>query len=144
MTERDGHHLKKILKNDRKITLEELHKDFINSTSTYIRLRKHLISKANRKKSSLGLKKEKNSPLVTKVKLEGKITATEDNILIYIARVVKAWKQENDMASLSWSVQMQMHLPLPKNRNELWVILQEEWLNIEVDKYQKLVDSMPC
>lgn len=36
MTERDGHHLKKILKNDRKITLEELHKDFINSTSTYI------------------------------------------------------------------------------------------------------------
>lgn len=75
--------------------------------------------------------------------------------------MVKAWKQENDMASLSWSVQsldlnlikhlwdelkrkVQMHLPLPKNRNELWVILQEEWLNIEVDKYQKLVDSMPC
>ncbi|PKY43255.1 hypothetical protein RhiirA4_457207 [Rhizophagus irregularis] len=38
-------------------------------------------------------------------------------------------------------MQVQRHLPLPKNRNELWVILQEEWLNIEVDKYQKLTNS---
>ncbi|GBB89824.1 hypothetical protein RclHR1_16660001 [Rhizophagus clarus] len=39
--------------------------------------------------------------------------------------------------------QVRAHTPLPKNREELWEILQEEWFNIEVDKYQNLVSSMP-
>lgn len=39
--------------------------------------------------------------------------------------------------------QVWAHTSLPKNREELWEILQEEWYNIEVDKYQNLVSSMP-
>jgi hypothetical protein len=35
------------------------------------------------------------------------------------------------------------HIPLPKNRENLWEILQEEWSNIDINKYQNLVDSMP-
>ena len=38
---------------------------------------------------------------------------------------------------------MRAHKPLPKNRKNLWEILQEKWSNIEVNKYQNLVNSMP-
>ena len=32
---------------------------------------------------------------------------------------------------------------MPKNREDLWEILQEEWANIDVNKYQNLVNSIP-
>ncbi|CAB5321329.1 unnamed protein product [Rhizophagus irregularis] len=35
MTERDGRHLIRILKKDRKMTLQELHENFVDSTSTH-------------------------------------------------------------------------------------------------------------
>ncbi|CAB4423366.1 unnamed protein product [Rhizophagus irregularis] len=35
MTERDGRHLIRILKKDRKTTLQELHENFVDSTSTH-------------------------------------------------------------------------------------------------------------
>ena len=38
---------------------------------------------------------------------------------------------------------MRAHKPLPKNKEELWQILQKEWYNIDVSVYQNLVDSMP-
>ena len=64
------------------------------------------------------------------------------------------------MDSLSWSTQspdlnpiehlwdelerqVRAHQPLPKNRKDLWQILQEEWSNIEISKCQNLVNSMP-
>ena len=36
-----------------------------------------------------------------------------------------------------------MHKLLLKNRKNLWKILQEEWLNIDISKCQNLIDSMP-
>ena len=31
----------------------------------------------------------------------------------------------------------------PKNANELWVALKEEWLNIDITVINSLIDSMP-
>ena len=127
--------------------------------------------------------KNKLGPLV---KLEGRVTATvyidvlenhllpflddlddqenylfqEDNAPIHTARVVKSWKEENDIDSIPWPAQspdlnpienlwdelekrVRAHVPLPKSRENLWEILQEEWSNIDINKYQNLVDSMP-
>ena len=84
----------------------------------------------------------------------------EDNAPIHTARVVKGWKEENDINSIPWPAQspdlnpienlwdelerqVRAHIPLPKNRENLWEILQEEWSNIDSNKYQNLVDSMP-
>jgi len=39
--------------------------------------------------------------------------------------------------------QVRARKPLPKNREELWQALQEEWLKIDEHKYKNLVDSMP-
>jgi transposase len=263
MTERDGRHLLRILKTDRKTNLQELHENFLNSTSTSVcknTLRKYLheqgfcgrvgvrkpfVNETNKRKRLTWAKerkewtseweniiwsdesrfelfggdgkrwvwrqphekydvgcliptfksgqqgvmvwgcfmKDKLGPLV---KLEGRITATvyidvlknhllpflddlddqenyffqEDNAPIHTARVVKSWKEENDINSIPWPAQspdlnpienlwdelekrVRAHVPLPKNRENLWEILQEEWSNIDINKYQNLVDSMP-
>jgi transposase len=31
----------------------------------------------------------------------------------------------------------------PRNPEELWIALQEEWLNIDIDFINSLIDSMP-
>ncbi|GBC23035.1 IS630 family transposase [Rhizophagus irregularis DAOM 181602=DAOM 197198] len=79
---------------------------------------------------------------------------------IYTVRVVKSWKEENEVNSFPWPAQspdlnpiehlcdelerqVQAYKSLPKNRENLWEILQEEWSNIEADKYQNLISSMP-
>lgn len=84
----------------------------------------------------------------------------EDNAPIHTARVVKDWKSENDINSLPWPAQspdlnpiehlwdelerqVRAHKPLPKNREDLWQILQEEWSKINASKYQNLVSSLP-
>jgi len=263
MTERDGRHLIRILKKDRKTTLQELHENFVDSTSTHVckktllnyiheqgfcsrvGVRKPLVTEANRIKRLNWAKERKlwinewdsvvwsdeskfelfrgngrrlvwrrphekydiecliptvksgrqgvmvwgcfsKNNLGPLVKLEGKITATvymnvlenyllpfinnlddqenfifqEDNAPIHTARVVKSWEEENEVNSLPWPAQspdlnpiehlwdelerhVRAHKPLPKNRENLWEILQEEWSNIEVNKYQNLVNSMP-
>jgi len=38
---------------------------------------------------------------------------------------------------------IQAHKPLPKNKEELWQILQEDWLKIDNHTIQNLIDSMP-
>ena len=38
---------------------------------------------------------------------------------------------------------MHEHKPKPKNKRELIEVLKEEWLKIENDYLEKLVDSMP-
>jgi len=35
------------------------------------------------------------------------------------------------------------HKPLPKNQDDLWRILQEEWLKLDENTIKSLVDSMP-
>ena len=84
----------------------------------------------------------------------------EDNAPIHTARLAKNWKEENGIVCIPWPAQspdlnpiehlwdvlerkVRAHKPLPKNKEELWQILQEEWLNIDDHIYQNLVDSMP-
>lgn len=84
----------------------------------------------------------------------------EDNAPIHTARVVKSWKEENNVVTLPWPAQspdmnpiehlwdelerrIRAHKPLPQNKEELWQILQKEWHNIDISVYQNLVDSMP-
>ncbi|GBB83298.1 hypothetical protein RclHR1_10020002 [Rhizophagus clarus] len=84
----------------------------------------------------------------------------EDNAPIHTAKIVKSWKKENGVNSIPWPAQspdlnpienlwdelerwVRAHIPLPKNKEHLWEILQEEWLNIDANKYQNLVNSMP-
>jgi DDE superfamily endonuclease/Transposase len=84
----------------------------------------------------------------------------EDNAPIHTARLAKSWKEENGIDCIPWPAQspdlnpiehlwdvlerkVRAHRPLPKNKEELWQILQEEWLNIDDHIYQNLVDSMP-
>jgi len=71
---------------------------------------------------------------------------------------VKSWK-ENNITCLRWPAQspdmnpiehlwdelerrIRSYDPLPKNKEELWEILQTEWHNIDVNIYQNLVSSM--
>ncbi|GES95846.1 IS630 family transposase [Rhizophagus clarus] len=57
----------------------------------------------------------------------------EDNAPIHTARALVGCLERKVRA----------HNPLPKNKEELWQILQEEWLNIVDNIYQNLVNSMP-
>ena len=67
---------------------------------------------------------------------------------------------ENKITSLPWPAQspdlnpienlwdeldrkVRKHKPLPKNQNDLWQILQNEWLKLDESIYKNLVDSMP-
>ncbi|GBC30911.2 IS630 family transposase [Rhizophagus irregularis DAOM 181602=DAOM 197198] len=220
MTERDGRHLIRILKKDRKMTLQELHENFVDSTSTHVckktllnylheqgfysrvGVRKPLVTETNRIKRLNWAKERKlwiNERLVWRrphekydiecliptvksgqqgvmvwrcfsknnlgplVKLEDdqeNFIFQDDNAPIHTARVVKSWEEENEVNSLPWPAQspdlnpiehlwdelerqVRAHKPLPKNRENLWEILQEEWSNIEADKYQNLISSMP-
>lgn len=263
MTNRDVRHLTRILKKDRKVNLQELHEDFVNSTSTdvctktlsnclhkegfhdRVGVRKPFVSEKNRKIRLAWAKERKgwvdewesviwsdeskfelfrgngkrcvwrqpkekynvdcliptvksgqqgvmvwgcfaNHYLGPLVKLEGKVTGAvyvdilknyllpflddldyqenylfqDDNAPIHTARIVKSWKEENEVNSIPWPAQspdlnpienlwdelerrVRAHIPLPKNKENLWEILEEEWLNIDVNKYQNLVDSMP-
>ena len=84
----------------------------------------------------------------------------EDNAPIHTAKIAKKWKEDNNITSLPWPAQspdlnpienlwneldkkVRSHKPLPKNKEELWQILQKEWVKLEKDMYKNLVDSMP-
>ena len=84
----------------------------------------------------------------------------EDNAPIHTANIAKKWKEDNNIASLPWPAQspdlnpienlwdelerkVRNHRPLPKNQDDLWKILQEEWLNLDEKIYKNLVDSIP-
>jgi len=84
----------------------------------------------------------------------------EDNAPIHTSRLSKEWKARNNLTNLPWPPQspdlnpiehlwdvlerkIRARNPLPKNKEELWQILQEEWSQIDNSVIQSLVDSMP-
>ena len=84
----------------------------------------------------------------------------DDNAPVHRANSVLTWKEENLISSLSWPAQspdlnpiehlwdhlgrkVQKHKPQPKNRRELIAVLEEEWVKIEENVLEKLVNSMP-
>ena len=84
----------------------------------------------------------------------------DDNAPVHRAHSVLTWKEENLISSIPWPAQspdlnpiehlwdhlgrkVQEHKPQPKNRRELITILKEEWVNIEENVLENLVNSMP-
>jgi transposase len=99
-------------------------------------------------------------PFINDLENKDDYTFQEDNAPIHTAKIAKKWKSDNNIKSLPWPAQspdlnpienlwdelerqVRKHKPLPKNPNNLWEILQEEWLKLDVNKYKNLVDSMP-
>ena len=84
----------------------------------------------------------------------------DDNASVYRARIITDWKDENLISFFSWSVQssdlnlikhvwdylkrrVRQYSSRPKFTEELVSVLQEEWLNIDLEYLKKLVISMP-
>lgn len=99
-------------------------------------------------------------PFINDLENKNDYTFQEDNAPIHTAKIAKKWKNDNNIKSLPWPAQspdlnpienlwdelerqVRKHKPLPKNPDNLWEILQEEWLKIDENKYKNLVDSMP-
>lgn len=99
-------------------------------------------------------------PFINDLEDRTSYTFQEDNAPIHTARVAKKWKEDNNIESLPWPAQspdlnpienlwdelerqVRKHKPLPKNQNNLWEILQEEWLKLDENILKNLVDSMP-
>lgn len=99
-------------------------------------------------------------PYIDTLEHKDSVIFQEDNAPIHKANVVKNWKEEINLISLPWPAQspdmnpiehlwdvlerkIWAHIPLPKNKEELWQIIQEEWYSIDIQTLQNLVDSMP-
>jgi transposase len=99
-------------------------------------------------------------PFINSLENENEYTFQEDNAPIHTANIAKKWKKDNNIESLPWPAQspdlnpienlwdeldrkVRNHKPLPKNKDNLWEILQEEWSNLDEDIYKNLIDSMP-
>ena len=98
-------------------------------------------------------------PFINSLEDKNDYTFQEDNALIHTAKIAKKWKNNNNIKSLPWPAQssdlnpienlwdelerqVRKHNSLPKNQNNLWEILQEEWLKLDEDIYKNLVNSM--
>ncbi len=84
----------------------------------------------------------------------------DDNAPVHRARVVKEWMEENEITNILWPAQspdlnpiehlwdvlkrkVRKHKPHSKNLNELMVVLEEKWYEIEPEILENLVESMP-
>ncbi len=99
-------------------------------------------------------------PFINNLENKNNYIFQEDNAPIHTAHIAKDWKKDNNIASLPWPAQspdlnpienlwdvlerrVRKHKPLPRNQDNLWQILQEEWLKLDIDICNNLVDSMP-
>jgi DDE superfamily endonuclease/Transposase len=99
-------------------------------------------------------------PFINNLTDKDKYSFQEDNAPIHTAKIAKKWKENNNIKTLSWPAQspdlnpienlwheldrkVRSHKLLPKNKDELWQILQEEWYKLEKEIYKNLVNSMP-
>lgn len=99
-------------------------------------------------------------PFINDLENKDNYTFQEDNAPIHTAKIAKKWKVDNNIKSLPWPAQspdlnpienlwdeldrqVRKHRPLPKNQDDLWNILQEEWLKLDENIYKNLIDSMP-
>jgi len=84
----------------------------------------------------------------------------DDNASVHRARIITDWKDENLISFFSWPAQspdlnliehvwnylerkVHQHSSRPKSTEELVSVLQEEWLNIDLEYLKKLIISMP-
>jgi hypothetical protein len=73
------------------------------------------------------------------------MTSRSELTLFERGEIIGAWKcgLSEEKISVALKRAPSTHKPLPRNKEELWQILQKEWHNIDVSVYQNLVDSMP-
>lgn len=98
-------------------------------------------------------------PFINSLENKNNYIFQEDNAPIHKANAVKKWEVENKITSLPWPAQspdlnpienlwdeldrkVRKHKPLPKNQDDLWQILQNEWLKLDESIYKNLVNSM--
>lgn len=99
-------------------------------------------------------------PFINNLEDKNSYIFQDDNAPIHTATITKNWIRNNNIKKLLWPAQspdlnpienlwdelerkVRSHKPLPKNKNDLWQILQEAWENLDENKYKNLVDSMP-
>ena len=90
----------------------------------------------------------------------GAALVMEDGAPVHRAKVAKAFRTQNCMESIPHPPQSPDLNPIehvwkrlkvlvnkrptrPRNLDELWLALQEEWLKIDIDFINSLIDSMP-
>jgi len=87
-------------------------------------------------------------------------TFQDDNASVHTARPVVWWLEENLIPSLPWPAQspdlnpiehvwdflkraVHERHPHPQNKRELFIALKEEWVKIDQEYLEKLVNGMP-
>ena len=99
-------------------------------------------------------------PFINDLENKNNCIFQNDNAPIHTAKITKKQKENNNITVLLWPAQnpdlnpienlwdeldrkIRKHKPLPKNKNELWQILQKEQLKLDKLIYTNLIDSMP-
>lgn len=84
----------------------------------------------------------------------------EDNDPKHTSKKAKTWFAEHNISKLKWAAsspdmsiiehmwkildcKVRKHRPRPRNADELWAILEEEWAAIDVGVVRHLYESMP-
>lgn len=87
-------------------------------------------------------------------------TCQQDNDRKHTSKLAQSWFTEHKILLLPWPSsspdmniiehvwskldhRVRAHNPLPRNRDELWTALQEEWYGLDSSFIQKLYDSLP-
>jgi len=111
-------------------------------------------------KSYIDLLNQHLLPFLSNLERPNEYTFQDDNATVHRARVVTKWKEENLLSSLSWPAQSPDLNPIehawdkleravrtrklhPRTIEELSIYLKEEWLKIDPNYLQKLVESVP-
>jgi transposase len=91
---------------------------------------------------------------------KGMVLVMEDGAPSHTSKVVKDFRVTNEMENIPHPPQspdlnpiehvwkrlktlVNQHPNCPRNLDELWVALQEEWLNIDIEFINSLIESMP-
>ena len=91
---------------------------------------------------------------------KGIVKVMEDGAPTHRSKVAQSFRSQNSLESLPHPAQSPDMNPIehvwkilkvlvnkrpthPKNADELWVALKEEWLNIDITVINSLIDSMP-